>query len=77
VYYRKELYEKSEELFEQIKDCNDPVVYEHIGDVKLKLNKFQQAYEYYTKSLKLNPKNKNVKKKLKEIKNVFKSTSKS
>jgi tetratricopeptide (TPR) repeat protein len=77
VYYRKELYEKSEELFEQIKDCNDPVVYEHIGDVKLKLNKFQQAYEYYTKSLKLNPKNKNVKKKLKKIKNVFKSTSKS
>jgi tetratricopeptide (TPR) repeat protein len=77
VYYRKELYEKSEELFEQIKDCNDSVVYEHIGDVKLKLNKFQQAYEYYTKSLKLNPKNKNVKKKLKEIKNVFKSTSKS
>ena len=67
VYYRKGLYEKSEELFEQIKNCNDSVVYEHIGDVKLKLNKIQQAYEYYTKSLKLNPKNKLVKKKLKEI----------
>lgn len=77
VYYRKGLYEKSEELFEQIKDCDDPVVYEHIGDVKLKLNKIQQAYDYYIKSIKLNPKNKLVKKKLKEIKNnVFKSTSK-
>ncbi len=77
VYYRKNLYEDAEKLFEQIKDCNDPVVYEHIGDVKLKLNKIEQAYEYYTKSLKLNPKNKVVKKKLKDIKkNVFKSTSK-
>lgn len=77
VYYRKNLYEDAEKLFEQIKDCNDPVVYEHIGDVKLKLNKIEQAYEYYTKSLKLNPKNKVVRKKLKGIKkNVFKSTSK-
>jgi Flp pilus assembly protein TadD len=68
VYYRKGLYEKAEELFEKIKDYNDPVVCEHIGDVKLKLNKIQEAYQYYSKSLKLNLKNKNVKKKLKEIK---------
>ena len=68
VYYRKGLYEKSEELFEQIKDCKDPVVYEHIGELKLKLNKLQEAYEYYTKSFQLNPKNKLVKKRLKEIK---------
>lgn len=69
VYYRKQMYDKAEELFERIKDCNDPIVYEHIGDTKYILNKLEEAINFYNRAVKLNRKNKNLRKKLKEVQN--------
>lgn len=73
IYYKKKEYEKAEKLFEQIKDYKDPVIYEHIGDVKKALNKFDEALIYYKKALKLDKKNKNLKEKIIEIKSKCKS----
>lgn len=73
VYYRKNMYEKAEQLFEQIKNYDDPIIYEHIGDVKTVLKKYNEAIEFYSKSLKLNPKNKNVLNKLKNVKSKLKT----
>lgn len=72
VYYRKKMYEKAEETFENIKEANDPIIYEHIGDVKSALHKYQEALQFYKKSLKLNPKNKAIRKKIKEIEKKLK-----
>ncbi|MEN3013853.1 MAG: tetratricopeptide repeat protein [Endomicrobiia bacterium] len=73
VYYKKEDYKKAEELFEQIKNYSDPIIYEHIGDVKASLNKFEEALIFYKKSLKLNNKNKDLKNKILKIKSKCKS----
>ncbi|MCX7941148.1 MAG: tetratricopeptide repeat protein [Endomicrobia bacterium] len=73
VYYRKQMYEKAEELFEKIKDCNDHIVYEHIGDTKYMLGKFEEALYFYTKSLTLNKKNNIIKKKIKKLNRELKS----
>lgn len=73
VYYKKGDYYKSEELFEKIKEYKDPIIYEHIGDVKKKLNKLEEALFFYENSLKLNKKNKNIKKKISELKYKWKS----
>lgn len=72
IYYKKKEYEKSEKLFEQIKNYKDPVIYEHIGDVKKALDKFDEALIYYKKALKLNKKNKNLKNKIAETKSKCK-----
>ncbi len=37
---------------------DDPVVFEHIGDVYLKLNRLPEAVQYWQKALALDPKNK-------------------
>lgn len=73
IYYKKKEYEKSEELFEKIKNYKDPIIYEHIGDVKKALNKFDEALDYYKKALKLDKKNKNLKNKISELKSKWKS----
>lgn len=72
VYYRKGLYEKSEQLFEKIKDSTDSIICEHIGDVKFAVSKYKEAIEFYLKSLKTNPKNKTVKQKIKQVKQMIK-----
>jgi cytochrome c-type biogenesis protein CcmH/NrfG len=38
----------------------DPVVFEHLGDTYLKLNRIQEALEAWQKALALDPKNKNL-----------------
>lgn len=69
VYYRKEMYKEAEELLlKAAEGVEDPVIYEHIGDVKVKLNKYEEAVEYYNKALKINSKNKQIKKKIKKYK---------
>lgn len=49
----------------------DTVVFEHIGDVYLKLNRVQQALEAWQKALVLDPKNKKLTEKIESIKTTI------
>jgi len=69
VYYQKGDYnsalidlKRASELVE------DAVIFEHLGDVYLKLNEYEKAIEMYNKVLNLDPKNKSVKHKLSNLK---------
>jgi tetratricopeptide (TPR) repeat protein len=74
VYYKKGLYEKAEEiLLKAAEGQPDSIIYEHVGDVKAKLNKYDEAIEYYNKSLKMNKNNKELKRKIRLIKKRCKS----
>ncbi len=50
---------------------DDPVVFEHIGDTYLKLNRIPQAVEAWQKALTLDPKNKNLAEKLEGTKRTI------
>ena len=52
-------------------DHEDTVVFEHIGDVYLKLNRVPQALEAWQKALGLDPKNKNLAEKIDSIKTTI------
>jgi tetratricopeptide (TPR) repeat protein len=47
---------------------DDPVVFEHIGDAYLKLNRISEAVEFWQKALALDPKNKNLVNKIERTK---------
>jgi tetratricopeptide (TPR) repeat protein len=49
-------------------DHDDPVVFEHIGDTYLKLNRIPEALEAWQKALTLDPKNKNLAQKVEDTK---------
>jgi tetratricopeptide (TPR) repeat protein len=49
-------------------DHDDPVVFEHIGDTYLKLNRIPEAVESWQKALTLDPKNKNLANKIERTK---------
>jgi tetratricopeptide (TPR) repeat protein len=49
-------------------DHDDPVIFEHIGDAYLKLNRIPEALESWQKALTLDPKNKNLAKKIQRTK---------
>jgi tetratricopeptide (TPR) repeat protein len=49
----------------------DPVVFEHIGDTYLKLNRSQEALEAWQKALALDPKNKNLADKIQTTKKAI------
>src|SRR5262252_1595983 len=49
----------------------DPVVFEHIGDTYLKLNRTQEALEAWQKALALDPKNKNLADKIQATKKTI------
>ena len=49
----------------------DPVVFEHIGDTYLKLNRTQEALEAWQKALSLDPKNKNLADKIQTTKKMI------
>ena len=49
----------------------DPVVFEHIGDTYLKLNRSQEALEAWQKALALDPKNKNLTDKIQTTKKAI------
>ena len=52
-------------------DHEDAVVFEHIGDVYLKLNRVPQALEAWQKALVLDPKNKNLTEKIESTKTTI------
>jgi tetratricopeptide (TPR) repeat protein len=52
-------------------DHEDAVVFEHIGDVYLKLNRVQQALEAWQKALVLDPKNKKLTEKIESTKTTI------
>ena len=49
----------------------DPVVFEHIGDTYLKLNRIREALEAWQKALSLDPKNKNLADKIQSTKKTI------
>jgi tetratricopeptide (TPR) repeat protein len=49
----------------------DPVVFEHIGDTYLKLNRTREALEAWQKALSLDPKNKNLADKIQTTKKTI------
>ena len=49
----------------------DPVVFEHIGDTYLKLNRIREALEAWQKALSLDPKNKNLADKIQTTKKMI------
>jgi Tfp pilus assembly protein PilF len=50
---------------------DDPVVFEHIGDTCLKLNRMPEALEAWQKALTLDPKNKNLAEKVEATKKTI------
>lgn len=69
VYFRKARYKEAlKELEKASALIEDPVVYDHLGDVYLKLNDPAKAKLNWEKSLKLDPLQEEVKKKLEKLK---------
>ena len=65
VYYKKEMYPQALESLQKANALlEDPVIYDHLGDVYLKLNEIENAKKYWNLSLKLLPAQTNVLKKL-------------
>lgn len=63
VEFRKGQYDRALDnllLAAKNADHDDPVVFEHIGDTYLKLNRTREALEAWQKALTLDPKNKNL-----------------
>jgi tetratricopeptide (TPR) repeat protein len=50
---------------------DDPVIFEHIGDTYLKLNRVPEALESWQKALALDPKNKNLAEKIEGTKKTI------
>jgi len=69
VYYQKGNYDKALEYLKSAdRYLKDPVIYEHLGDVYYKLEKFENAKEYWTLSLEILPGQEHVLEKLKKLK---------
>ena len=63
VEFRKGQFDRAlDDLLGAVKaaEREDPVVFEHIGDTYLKLNRIPEALEAWQKALSLDPKNKNL-----------------
>ena len=68
IYFKKGEYVQAEKyLLEASGKLSDPVVWEHLGDVSMRLNKTSEAWDAYEKALSLEPKNKVMLKKIKEL----------
>jgi tetratricopeptide (TPR) repeat protein len=67
VYYKQGKYNEALEQLKKAASLNgDPVILEHLGDTYMKLGKKGKAGKIYKKALKINPKNKELEKKLEE-----------
>ena len=74
VEFRKGQYDRAlENLLQAMKTAEreDPVVFEHIGDTYLKLNRTREALEAWQKALTLDPKNKNLADKIQTTKKTI------
>ncbi|MDD3374567.1 MAG: tetratricopeptide repeat protein [Candidatus Omnitrophica bacterium] len=68
AYYKKGDYEKALLFLERAaKFIEDPVIYDHIGDVYLKMNKPKSAVRFWQKSVDMLPDQKEVLKKIQKI----------
>jgi len=69
VYYKKGMFSEAlENLIKANKELEDPLIYEHLGDVYFKLNQSENAEKYWQLSLKLLPNQEQVLKKLETLK---------
>jgi len=65
VYFKAKDYEKAESTLKKaIAFAQDPVIYGHIGDLYISMDKKEEAITYYKKGLELDPGNKNLQKKV-------------
>ena len=74
VEFRKGQYDRAlDNLLQAAKTAEreDPVVFEHIGDTYLKLNRTREALEAWQKALTLDPKNKNLADKIQTTKKTI------
>ena len=74
VEFRKGQFDRAlDELLRAAKTAEhaDPVVFEHIGDTYLKLNRTREALEAWQKALALDPKNKNLADKIQTTKKTI------
>ena len=65
LYVKKREYKKAEKYLKKaVAIIKDPVIYEHLGDLYIKLRDFKQAIISYNLGLKINPQNKILQKKI-------------
>lgn len=69
IYFQMGDYQNAEKYIKLAIDQGSPSaeILEHMGDVSVKLNKIEDAKEYYELALKLDPENESIKQKLREI----------
>jgi tetratricopeptide (TPR) repeat protein len=69
VYYHKGVYEEAlREILRSIELVqDDPVIFEHLGDIYRKLGQLDKTSEAWKKSLEIDPENQDLRKKLEEI----------
>jgi len=69
VYYKKGMFKEAlEQLIKASEQFEDPLIYEHMGDVYFKLNQIENASKYWQLSLKLLPDQEHILKKLETLK---------
>jgi tetratricopeptide (TPR) repeat protein len=65
VYFKKKEYRKAEEYLKKaVVSMQDPVIFEHLGDVYIALEKTGEALEYYQKGFLLSPESEELKEKI-------------
>ena len=70
VYYKKEMYPQALESLQKANALmEDPVIYDHLGDIYFKLNEIKNAKKYWKLSLKLLPAQVDIIKKLEALEN--------
>jgi len=70
LYFKKgKIKEAIPELEKAVGLLEDPVIYDHLGDAYFKIGDIQKAKENWQKSLKLDPDQETVKRKLPEVNN--------
>lgn len=68
VYYKKKEYSKAKDyLLKALTKFKDPIIYEHLGDLSLKMEKIEQATNYYREGLVYFPEDARLKDKLKGL----------
>ncbi len=67
VYFKKKKYKKAEEyLLKAAKIIEDPVIYEHLGDLYVVLKRWEEAVDFYKKGLGISSLRPSSQKRLKE-----------